>query len=377
MLKCMLTLLIMTACMAGAKNFSYDGRSVLIDGERVLMLSGAVHYSRVMPEDWEKVIVMAKDMGLNTIQTYVMWNFHEESEGDWSWEGRRDLRTFLSLIQQHGMYATVRIGPYVCAEYYYGGIPLWMRSKAECYRCSDEGWKTNMAKVLATVVDHISDMFVTKTGPVVMLQVENEYTGSDMAYLEWAGDTARNITTEIPWNLCHDLTQCTEINHENGSYSEKVICTINGFWMDEYTTDPHQPSPKWIADNINGNPGVPMVWTEDQGWFDQWGSAKKVRVSSDQLYGMARWFAYGGAWHNFYMLTGGNNYGYQSGGIVTTAYAPDTVINNLLMKHEPRYSCFTAFFAVMNAIAPSLFHTASLPGCRSTPLPPLPPSPHP
>jgi hypothetical protein len=81
--------------------------------------------------------------------------------------------------------------------------------------------------------------------------------------------------------------------------------TINGFWMEEYETNPSQPSPKWLADLRVANPAQPAIWTEDQGWFDQWQVAKRVREPTDQIYGIARWFAFGGSWHNFYMLTGG------------------------------------------------------------------------
>jgi hypothetical protein len=93
-----------------------------------------------------------------------------------------------------------------------------------------------------------------------------------------------------------------------------------GFWMDELLKENYQPSPKWLSDLHTGNPGQPWVWTEDQGWYDQWGVAKRVRDSRDQLYGIARFYARGGAYHNFYMLTGGNNYGKLSSNGVTTAY---------------------------------------------------------
>ena len=186
---------------------------------------------------------------------------------------------------------------YICGEYYFGGIPVWMReSGAECFRCSDSIWKQQMARWVKVVVEKIRPQLANNGGNVFMLQVENEYSGgggaggSDQAYLDWAVDMARDLTTEVPWELCHDIFPCTAVNTDNstGKYDYKAICTINGFWMDELVKENYQPSPKWLVDLQTGNPGQPWIWTEDQGWFDQWGVAKRVRDSRDQLYGIAR-----------------------------------------------------------------------------------------
>jgi len=159
---------------------------------------------------------------------------------------------------------------------------------------------------------------------------------------------ARNLTTQVPWILCHDHTQCTAVNRApDGTHVDKALCTINGFWMEEHVKDHSQPSPAWLADLRKHNPGQPAIWTEDQGWFDQWGVAMRVRDPADQSYGIGRFFAYGGAWHNFYMLTGGNNYGRQAGGISVTGYAPDVAIDYLLLRHEPRFSHYRALFRTL------------------------------
>jgi hypothetical protein len=101
---------------------------------------------------------------------------------------------------------------------------------------------------------------------------------------------ARGITTAVPWNLCHDVGPCTKVNtNSSGGYEFKALCTINGFWMDEYDTDTHQPCPAWARDLQNGNPGQPLIWTEDQGWFDQWGVAQRVRDSRDQVRKTPSW----------------------------------------------------------------------------------------
>ena len=137
-----------------------------------------------------------------------------------------------------------------------------------------------------------------------MLQVENEYTGKDTAYIEWAVQMARNATTLVPWNLCHDHALCAKVNAAAPAEA-RAICTINGFWMDTFppASNPSQPSPRWVLDQRANNANEPVAWTEDQGWYDQLGLGHRVRRTSDQLYGIARFLAYGGSYHNFYMLT--------------------------------------------------------------------------
>ena len=114
-------------------------------------------------------------------------------------------------------------------------------------------------------------------------------------------------------------------------------------------------------------------------WFDQWGVAQRTRDPTDQIYGVARFFAFGGSWHNFYMLTGGNNYGRQAGGEVITAYAPDTAIDYLLLRHEPRYTHYRNFFTTLQRHASALLDSPLRPAqtlqCSGGGAPPSPPSP--
>jgi hypothetical protein len=325
------------------RSVSYDGRSILIAGERQLMLSGSIHYARLPPADWDRALKLAKGMGLNTVQTLVMWNHHQPKAGaPPDWTGGRDLARFVRLAQANDLFVVVRIGPYICGEWYYGGIPLWMRDAgAECFRCSDPVWKQHMARFVGEVMGQLRPLLLPAGGPVVMLQIENEYRGADLAYLRWAVDLARNMTTAVPWNLCHDLKSCTTVN--NGT--SKVLCTINDVWEDVHT--PYtQPSPGWLAALRKGNPTQPAIWTEDQAWMDSWGQGQLWRDAGEELYGMARWFAYGGSWHNFYMLAGGNNYGLTAAQNITTAYAPDAPIDNLLLR-APKYAAFAAFLTVL------------------------------
>jgi beta-galactosidase GanA len=211
-----------------AHNISFDQRSPKINGVPALLMSGAVHYTRVHEGEWERVFDLAIEMGLNTIQTvrlfffssvaylnhrsnswpqYVFWNAHETYEsqvGNASWDGRANLSGFIDAAAARGLWMSVRIGPYICGEYYFGGIPVWMReSGAECFRCDDPIWEREMERWVKLVVQKIAPQIAPK-GNVLMLQIENEYGGPagskggdyppgshEAKYLGWAVDMVR------------------------------------------------------------------------------------------------------------------------------------------------------------------------------------------
>jgi hypothetical protein len=345
------------------RSVSYDGRSFLLNGERVLILSGSIHYQRVLPADWPRVLALAVELGFNTIQTYVFADEHQPSSitQPWDFSGRNNITAFASLAASLGLNVVVRIGPYACGEHFNGGVPLWMRSdqgsSAQCFRCSDPAWEAFSAEALAAVVGELkaNSLLWPQGGPVIALQVENEYNGPDLKYLETVVSSARNQTSAVPWILCHDLPLCSQVNKDlNVGPGGAALCSINGFWEDGSEEGVSQPSPAFVKGQQQQNPGQPVMWTEDQGWFDQWGMGQRVRISSDILYGVARFVSYGGTHHNFYMLTGGSNFGYSAADGVTTAYAPDTAIDFLLLRHEPKFSTFQSFFAALLRVAPVL-----------------------
>ena len=108
--------------------FSIGETDFLLDGKPHQVISGTLHYFRIHPEHWADRIRTAKAMGLNTIETYVAWNAHEPVRGEWDATGWNDLGRFLDLIAEEGLHAIVRPGPYICAEWHNGGLPVWLTS---------------------------------------------------------------------------------------------------------------------------------------------------------------------------------------------------------------------------------------------------------
>ena len=110
---------------------SYDARSFILDGERVLLTSGSLHYFRVPRDLWRDRLEKAKSFGLNCIQTYVAWNVHEPHEEEYRFDGDADLSAFFSLCEELGLYVIARPGPYICAEWDFGGFPAWLLTKPD------------------------------------------------------------------------------------------------------------------------------------------------------------------------------------------------------------------------------------------------------
>ncbi|KAJ1393753.1 Glycoside hydrolase, family 35 [Sesbania bispinosa] len=137
---------------------TYDGRSLIINGRREILFSGSIHYPRSTPDMWPEILDRARHGGLNVIQTYVFWNIHEPEEGKFKMEGDYDLVKFLKLVQEKGMYATLRVGPFIQAEWNHGGLPFWLREvPGIIFRSNNDQFKIN-----ACNGRHCGDTF---TGP--------------------------------------------------------------------------------------------------------------------------------------------------------------------------------------------------------------------
>ncbi|AFN03163.1 beta-galactosidase [Pyrococcus furiosus DSM 3638] len=109
---------------------SHDGKTYLLDGKRIVVYGGTLQYFRVPRNSWERMLKKMKSHGLNTIDTYIAWNWHEPQEGLFDFTGethpQRDLVGFLDLAQKLGFYVIIRPGPYICGEWKNGGIPEWL-----------------------------------------------------------------------------------------------------------------------------------------------------------------------------------------------------------------------------------------------------------
>uniref|UniRef100_A0ACD5U2A6 Uncharacterized protein n=1 Tax=Avena sativa TaxID=4498 RepID=A0ACD5U2A6_AVESA len=134
---------------------TYDGRALVVDGRRRMLFSGEIHYTRSTPEMWPKLIAKARRGGLDVIQTYVFWNVHEPVQGQYNFEGRYDIVKFIREIQAQGLYVSLRIGPFIEAEWKYGGFPFWLHDVPNItFRTDNEPFKQHMQRFVTQISKH-------------------------------------------------------------------------------------------------------------------------------------------------------------------------------------------------------------------------------
>ena len=175
-------------------NISYDSNAIIINGERRIILSGAIHYPRSTVEMWPDIIQKAKDGGLDAIESYVFWDRHEPQRRKYDFSGNLDFVKFFKLVQEAGLYAVLRIGPYVCAEWTYGGFPLWLHNLPGVQlRTDNEVYKNEMQTFTTKIVNMCKEasLFASQGGPIIIAQIENEY-GNIMVLMEQQGNPTFN-----------------------------------------------------------------------------------------------------------------------------------------------------------------------------------------
>ncbi|CAN7014562.1 unnamed protein product [Brassica rapa subsp. trilocularis] len=319
---------------------TYDHKAVIINGQRRILLSGSIHYPRSTPEMWPDLIQKAKEGGLDVIQTYVFWNGHEPSPGQYYFEERYDLVKFIKLVQQAGLYVHLRIGPYVCAEWNFGGFPVWLKFVPDmAFRTDNEPFKAAMQKFTEKIVGMMKQekLFETQGGPIILSQIENEYGPVEWeigapgkAYTKWAAQMAEGLSTGVPWIMCK----------QDEDVPDSIINTCNGFYCEGF-------KPK--SDN------KPKMWTENwTGWYPEFGGAVPYRPAEDIAFSVARFIHNGGSFMNYYMYHGGTNFDRTAGQFIATSYDYDAPLDEYGLPREPKYSHLTKLHKVIKLCEPAL-----------------------
>ena len=161
------------------------GSSFYLDGQEFKILSGAIHYFRIQPEDWYHSLYNLKALGFNTVETYVPWNMHEPQKGEFDFQGILDIEKFLQTAQDLGLHAIVRPSPFICAEWEFGGMPAWLLNEDMRIRSSDTSYLQAVADYYDELLPRLVPRLLDKGGNILMMQVENEYGsyGEDKDYL--------------------------------------------------------------------------------------------------------------------------------------------------------------------------------------------------
>ncbi|XP_074276233.1 beta-galactosidase 9 isoform X2 [Silene latifolia] len=304
-------------------NVTYDHRSLLIAGHRRILISAGIHYPRSTPEMWPHVIAKAKEGGAQVIETYTFWNAHEPLKGQYNFQGRYDLVKFVKLVGSSGLFLFLRIGPYVCAEWNFGGFPVWLRDIPGIeFRTDNAPFKEEMQQYVTKIVNLMLEekLFSWQGGPIILLQIENEYGDFEESYgkkgknyIQWAAKMAVELGAGVPWVMCKQTDA-----------PEFIIDTCNGYYCDGF-----KPNSK----------KKPIFWTENwDGWYTTWGGRLPHRPVEDLAFAVARFFQRGGSLQNYYMYFGGTNFGRTSGGpFYITSYDYDAPIDEYGLLSQPKW----------------------------------------
>ena len=282
------------------------------DGVPVKLISGAVHYFRNMPDTWQDIFKKMKAMGLNCVETYCAWNMHEKKQGEFDFKGNLDIAAFIRAAQREGLMVIVRPGPYICAEWEFGGLPWWIQTDDEMeIRCSNKAYIKYFDRYLDKLFEQIRPLLCTNGGPIIMLQCENEYGyyGDDKVYLRYLYESYREKGINVPL-FTSDGT--SKDNLLDGSV-EGCFSTLNFGSRVEENFRAHDElypdQPKMCMEMWNG-------------WFDAWGDEKHHTTSAeDYAKAVDDMLTKGSV--NMYMFIGGTNFGFMSGANHYERFAPD------------------------------------------------------
>ncbi len=287
-----------------------DGQ-FLLDGKPHRILSGAMHYFRILPAYWEDRLRKLKECGFNTVETYCCWNLHERRPGQFDFSGRLDLIRYIELAEQLGLQVILRPGPYICAEWEFGGLPSWLLRENIPLRCADERFLSKLEPYLTEIFRRIRPHLCTNGGNIIALQVENEYGsyGNDREYLRRVEGIYRK-----------NAMDCLLYTADGG-------CD----WMLSGGTLPHLPAAVNFGSGARENfkalrdfrAGDPLFCGEFWcGWFDHWYEQHHTRTVED-ITAATKELLDTGASLNFYMFHGGTNFGFLNGANHTgTEYQP-------------------------------------------------------
>lgn len=282
-----------------------------LNGKPFQIISGSIHYFRVVPEYWEHRLMKLKAMGCNTVETYIPWNFHEPRKGEFDFSGMRDVEAFIRLAQKAGLYVILRPSPYICAEWEFGGLPAWLlKDGAIKLRCCEGLYLKHALEYYDELIPRLAPLQITCGGPVIMLQVENEYGsyGNDHQYLAALRDAMISRGIDVPLvtsdGPTDDMLACGHVDGvfqtgNFGSHAREQFSVLT-----EHGIAPLMCMEFWV------------------GWFDHWGNGGHKTTDPEACAADFRYMLENGN-VNIYMFHGGTSFGLMNGSNYYDALTPD------------------------------------------------------
>lgn len=283
-----------------------------LNGEPFQILSGSIHYFRIVPEYWRDRLEKLKALGLNTVETYIPWNVHEPKKGEFCFEGSADVVRFVKLAQELGLYVILRPSTYICAEWEFGGMPGWLLKEDDMrVRSSTSSFLRHVREYYQVLLPLLAPLQITEGGNVILMQVENEYGyySNDHCYMEAMRDLLRGGGITVPLitsdNPTHENLDCGSVEGAlpTGNFGSR---TKERFEILKKHTD-----------------GGPLMCAEFWvGWFDHWGNGGHMTGNLEESTKDLRDMIELG--HvNIYMFIGGTNFGFMNGSNYYDQLTPD------------------------------------------------------
>src|SRR3984957_8554300 len=286
--------------------FGVDGNHFVLHGKPFQVISGEMHYPRIPREYWRDRFRMAKAMGLNTITTYVFWNEHESKPGVYDFSGNKDVAEFVREAQQEGLYVVLRPGPYVCAEWEFGGFPAWLlKDPQTVVRSRDPKYLEPATRWLHRLGEELAPLQLARGGPIIAVQVENEYGsfGDDREYLE---QTRRAL---MEGGFDSALLYTADNNQD------KTKGTLRGSLPDltaAINFGPGEAQAQFALLRQRRPQGPFMNGEYWDGWFDHWGGQRHLPDPKQQAVDLT-WMLSQGYSVSLYMFHGGTSFGWMNG----------------------------------------------------------------
>lgn len=294
---------------------TFDRDNFYLDGKPFRMIAGDVHYFRIHPNNWNKVLDLAVDFGLNAIQTYIPWNAHEPEKGKFNFEGMLDLAAFLKLCSDKGLMVLLRPSPYICSEWDLGGLPSrLLKDRDIVLRTSDPKYLAEVKSYYDRLIPEFLPYLSTKGGPIIAVAIENEYGsfGNDHDYMWALADMLREGGVDVPFYTTDgdrnfmltfgrgDTDNFFGVNHGIGPWAVE---------HGEKTAHQMKPDAPYFIGEFWGGRGM------------QWGNPFHPTAPGETANAFKEALERGG--HvSFYMFAGGTNFGFMSGANYDSSYVP-------------------------------------------------------
>ncbi|MEG1741128.1 MAG: beta-galactosidase [Akkermansia sp.] len=279
-----------------------NNQNFMLNGKPFQIRGAEIHPQRIPREYWRHRIQTARAMGLNTIAFYTFWNDFEQPNGTFDFKtGNRNIREFLKLCQEEGMWVLFRPGPYICGEWDLGGIPHYLLKdpKAKLRTTEDATFMKAQTRYLEAIAKEAEPFLAKNGGPILMTQLENEYGSyqrKDKKYMEWL----HNFWSKKDFGPFYTSDGAGE-NYLNG-----VVLPGVAVGLDPGTNDSH-----WAVAN-KCNPNVPVFSSETYpGWLRHWGEGNWEPTPG--IVDNVRWFMNTGKSFSLFVFHGGTNFGFTAG----------------------------------------------------------------